>query len=186
MSRCRTCRGECRVLACVKWCGISCRVMSLSCLPCAESSSTRVCLIPLPPPCCGCRVVYERAAVEQYFATLPAARGGRANIMAGVWCVGHLSRACMGGVGLLLPAGVNGDEPAAQAHTHMLAVWLSCRQPPAGSSHDVSYAEMVPAERVIREKRRQLRHKRHGGGANGAQQLGGGGAAGGGHEVLDV
>lgn len=47
----------------------------------------------------------------------------------------------------------------------------------AGSSHEVTLAEMKPAEKVIREKRRQARRQRLGGGAAAA-------AAGG--DVLDV
>lgn len=52
---------------------------------------------------------------------------------------------------------------------------------PAGSSHQVALTDLVPAEKVVKEKRRQARQARLGGGAT--QQHPGGG---GGDDVIDV
>ena len=124
-----------------------------------------------------CRVVYERAAVEHFFKNLSAARGGRAIIMAGVCKVPCATAASWSGWQC---------TPCSSSNIVTTTGCLSRPRCAAGSSHAVSYAEMVPAERVIREKRRQLRRKRHGGGALGNQQQRGGGAEGGVHDVLDV
>ncbi|PSC67899.1 E3 SUMO-ligase MMS21 [Micractinium conductrix] len=80
-------------------------------------------------------VVYERAAVQQFFRTLPPHKHGRAIIM-------------------------------------------------AGSTHQVTYGELVPADKVIREKRRAARRQQLVGRGGG----GGGGGDGGGadEDVLDV
>jgi hypothetical protein len=52
----------------------------------------------------------------------------------------------------------------------------------AGSRHEVGLAELVPAQRVLREKKRQQRRQQRGGGT----QRTGGQQAGVGADVLDV
>lgn len=125
--------------------------------------------------------MYEKDAVVNYFRTLPPRNGGRAIIMAG-WCCPlppfWTVLPCWKGKWLAGPACRFGCGCVAKAPPGFVARLLSRR---AGSTHQVTLAELQPAHKVLRAKKMEERRRRLGGGARA-----GAGAAAADEDVLDV